>query len=305
MAASKKRDEEKDDGRGSRGFFLFRGDFWAHTFFRLLIGALVAAGGWLALAMARDKAVDLKDFQISPSNLEFISKPEWVRGPIERQLKNFGWAGEKISLLDTEAARKVAAALAANPMVREVTSVERQFPDRVRAKVELREPVALVLRGNRYYMVDAEGTRLPGEFPSKSATGLDLVMVAYVRSTPPPAGKIWDDPAVVEAARLAGFLKGYPELVKKARITAIDSSNIGGRRSQRESEITLLTADHTRILWGRSVYTPNVTELPAADKIANLEKVLQETGRLSDKEYVDLRFADPVYRSRTYYIGGY
>lgn len=302
MAASKKKDEKKVE---SAGFFLFRGDFWAHTFFRLLIGTLVAAGGWLALAMARDKAVNLRDFQISPANLEFISKPDWVKGPIERQLKNFGWAGEKISLLDTDAAKKVAAALSANPMVKEVKSVERQFPDRVRVKMELREPVALVLRGNRYYMVDAEGTRLPGEFPSKSAVGLDLILVVYVRSTPPPAGKIWDDPAVVEASRLAGFLKGHGDLVEKARITAIDSSNIGGRRSPREPEITLLTADHTKIFWGRSVYTHNVTELSAEDKISNLEKVIEETGRLADKEYVDLRFADPVYRKRSYYIGGY
>ena len=302
MAASKKKDEAKPE---STGFFLFRGGFWAHTFFRLLIGALVAAGGWLALAMARDKAVDLRDFQVSPASLEFISKPDWVTGPIERQLKNFGWAGEKISLLDTDAAKMVAAALLANPMVRKVTSVKREFPDRVRAKVELREPVALVLRGNRYYMVDAEGTRLPGEFRSRSAVDLDLMLVAYVRSTPPPAGKIWDDPAVVEASRLAGFLKDHGDLVKKARITAIDSSNVGGRRSPREPEITLLTADHTKIFWGRSVYTHNVTELPGADKIANLKKVIEETGRLADKEYVDLRFANPVYRNRSYYIGGY
>jgi len=302
LAESKK---TKNEAPEAKGFFLFRGNFWSHTLLRLLIGALVAAGGWLALAMARDKAVDLRDFQVSPASLEFISKPDWLKGPLERQLKNFGWSGEKISLLDTQAARKVAAALKANPMVKEVKSVERDFPDRVRAEVELREPVALVMRNNRYYIVDAEGTRLPGEFAVRTAVGMDLLLIPYVYTTPPPAGKIWDDPAVVEAARLADFLKNHLETVKRARITAIDSSNIGGRRSERESEIVLLTADHTKILWGRSVHTHNVTELPAEDKIANLKEVLDRTGGLADKEYVDLRFADPVYRSRSYYIGGF
>ena len=300
MASSRKTSEEAAR-RG--GFFLLRADFWSRTFFRLLIGALVASGAWLALA--RDRALDLKDFQLSPSSLEFVSKPEWLKGSLEQQLKNFGWTGEKISLLDADAARKVAAALSANPMVKEVQSVERAFPDRIRATVELREPAALVLRGGRYYLVDAEGTRLPGDFAGPSDVDMDLLMIVYVHTSPPPAGKAWNDPAVVEAARLAGFLKGYEDLVQRARISAIDSSNIGGRRSQRESEIVLITSDHTRVFWGRPVYSRNVTELAADDKIANLKRVIDESGGLSDKEYVDLRFANPVYRNRSHYISGY
>lgn len=284
--------------------FLFSGDFWAHTLLRVLVAALVVSGGWLALAMARDKAVQLKDFQISPSNLEFISKPDWLGGPLEEKLKNFGWGDKKISLLDSAAARKIAAALSANPMVKRVNKVERTLPNRMRAEVELREPVAFVLRGRKYYLVDAEGTRLPGAYASRSATGLDRLLIVSVRTSPPPAGKVWDDPAVVEAAKLAAFLKDHKDLVKEARITAIDSSNIGGRRSARDSEIVLLTAYHTKIYWGRGISSANATELSAKAKIQNLKSVIDQAGGLSDKEYVDIRLANPVYVLRGYNIGG-
>ncbi len=301
MAAAKKVKEDSP-GKKESSFVLFSGKFWTHTLLRILIGALVAAGGWLAFEMARDRAVSISDFQISPASLEFISKPEWLKGPIEQQLRNCGWSGEKISLLDSDAAKKIAALLLTNPMIKKVEAVEREFPDRVRAKVELREPAAFVLRGSKYHVVDPEGTLLPGEFASKTSAGLDLILIAYVKTTPPPAGKVWEDPAVVEGARLAAFLKGYEEVVKTARITAIDSSNILGRRNPRESEIVLLTSDHTKIYWGRGISCANLTELPPAEKMENLEKVMEQTGGLSDKEYLDLRFPNPVYRKRSYYI---
>ncbi|MHC4711657.1 MAG: cell division protein FtsQ/DivIB [Planctomycetota bacterium] len=301
MAAARKVREDSP-GRKESSFAFFSGKFWTHTLLRILIGALVAAGGWLAFEMARDRAVSISDFQISPANLEFISKPDWLKGPIEQQLRNCGWSGEKISLLDSDAAKKIAALLLTNPMVKRVEAVERDFPDRVRAKVELREPAAFVLRGSKYHVVDPDGTLLPGEFATKAASGLDLLLIAYVKTTPPPAGKVWEDPAVVEGAQLAAFLKGYEDLVKTARITAIDSSNIFGRRNPRESEIVLLTSDHTKIYWGRGIACANLTELPATEKMDNLEKVMEQTGGLSDKEYLDLRFPNPVYRNRSYYI---
>lgn len=305
MAASvrgKGKDEKAPKERG----FLFTGNFWAHTLFRILVAALVVAGGWLALAMAHDKAVKLSDFQVSAENLEFVKKPEWLKGPIEQQLKNIGMEEKKISLLDGDATKRVAAWLSANAMVKNVKSIKREFPNRVRAQVELREPAAFVLRGGKYYIVDTEGIRLSGEYASKAEAGLELLHIAYVRSSPPVAGKTWGDPAVVEAAKLAGFLKGHEELVKEARITAIDSSNIGGRRNSRESEIVLVTAGHTKICWGRGLDSGNATELPAEQKIEALRKVMDQVGGVGSLEYVDVRFASPgpVYREKSYHIGG-
>ncbi len=305
MFGSKKLKKTKKAKKESESiFFLWSGDFWTHTLFKVLVAAFVAAGGWLALAAARDQAVKIEDFQISPGNLDFISKPEWVTGPIERQLRSFSTPDAKISLLDSDAAKRIAAALSANPWIKKVESIEKDFPATVRAKVELREPAAYVLRGSRYYLVDGVGTRLPGEYASRRETGLDdLLLIVYVRSTPPPAGKTWGDPAVVEAAKLASYLKDHEDLVKRARIGAIDSSNFGGRRSPRESEIVLLTSDHTKIYWGRGVDTANYTELSPERKIENLERVMTQEGALSDKEYVDVRFGEPAFRDRSYYLG--
>lgn len=277
--------------------------FWGHTFYRLFIALIVVAGGWMIMAMTRNHAVRLPDFHVSPSSLSFVSKPEWVKGPIEAQLRKVPQAGTKISLLDSEATEKVAAILSGNPWVSEVKSVVRDFPDRIRARVELREPAAYIVRNSKYYIVDSRGVRLPGEYNNPAQTDLDLLLVVYVRSTPPPAGLVWDDPAVVEGAKTAAFLSRYASIVKGARITAIDTSNIGGRRTPRESEITLVTAEQTRIYWGKSIETSGATELAAKTKIENLKAVLDQEGNLSAKEYVDLRFPNPVFRERSYSMG--
>lgn len=284
-------------------FFLLSGDFWAHTFFKVLIAGLVVAGGWMLLSMARDKAVRLDDFQLNLSCLDLVAKPSWVHGNIENQVKALPVSAQNISLLDASATTKVASALAANPWVKGVKSVIRDFPNRVRAEVELRDPAAYVLRGGKLYIVDREGTRLPGEYSTMEEAGLDLRMVVFVRTAPPAAGMVWDDPAVVEGARVASVLDEHPDIVQAARITSIDTSNIGGRRTPRESEITLLTVDRTQIFWGRGVYCSSATELPAARKIENLRAVLQQEGSLAEKEYVDLRFPNPVFRDRRYHLG--
>jgi|GEM_PF-3002299 len=283
--------------------FVLSGQFWAHTLFRVLIAALVVAGGWMLLAMARDRAVTLDDFQVSTGKLDLVSKPAWVKGVIERQLKAIPQTVGNISLLDSQASSKIAAALAANPWVKEVKSVVRDFPNRIRAEVKLRDPAAFVLRDGKFYVVDGEGIRLPGEYSSTGETGLNLLMVVYVRSAPPAAGKVWDDPAVAEGTKVARVLKAHWDVAKAARIVAIDTSNIGGRRTPRESEITLITADRTLIYWGRGVDFPGATELSAERKIENLKAVLKQEGTLADKEYVDLRFPNPVFRDRKYYLG--
>ncbi len=287
----------------SGAFFLVSADFWAHTFFKVLIAALVVAGGWMLVELARYHAVRMPDFQVSSSNLTIVAKPDWVKGPIERQLREVPGGESRISLLDGQATNKVAVDLAANPWVKEVKSVVREFPDRIRAKVELREPAAYILLNSRYYLVDAAGVRLPGVYTSPAEAGPSVPLVVYVRSMPPLEGAAWKDPAVIEGAKLAAFLRKYDEVVKAAGVSAIDTSNIGGRRTPREPEITLLTTDQTKIIWGRGIGAPVGRELAPESKIASLKEVLRREGGLREKEYVDLRFPNPVFRDRKYYLG--
>lgn len=289
--------------RKLRGFMILSAGFWGHAALKLLIAAVVVAAGWAGLELARHRAVKLPDFQVYPSTLKLTAKPAWVKGEIEKQLAAAPADDRKISLLDSDATARVAKDLAANPWVKEVKSVVREFPDRIRAKVELREPAAYVLRNSRYFLVDAAGVRLPGDYESPADTGLDLLLIVYVRSMPTEPGQVWNDPAVIEGAKVAAFLRKYDDVVKKAKITAIDTSNIGGRRTPRESEITLITVDQTKIFWGRGVETPIARELAPESKIANLKAVLEQENNLREKEYVDLRFPKPVFRDRKYYLG--
>lgn len=295
--------KKRSDGGSSKSFFLFSREFWAHASFRIVVAGLVAAGGWMCYEMARSHAVTLPDFQVTPANLKITSKPAWVEGPIEEQLADMPGKDTTISLLDTKATEKVAANLRANPWVKDVKSVVREFPDRIRARVELREPAAYVLRSGKYYIVDSTGFRLPGEYPAPSDAGLDLLLIVYVRSMPPAEGTMWNDPAVVEGAKVAAFLNKYDDLVKQAKVTAIDTSNVGGRRTPREADIALITEDQTKILWGKGLDAPIGRELAPESKLANLKAVIDQERNLAEQEYVDLRFPNPVFRPRRYYLG--
>ena len=72
-------------------------------------------------------------------------------------------------------------------------------------------------------------------------------------------------------------------------ITAIDVTNINGRVDRRLSEIVLLTAHHTRILWGRPPGTRLPGELPPADKL-RLLRLAAAKGMLNGPGEVDIRF---------------
>ena len=92
--------------------------------------------------------------------------------------------------------------------------------------------------------------------------------------------------AGIEVVTVLASADFYDEL----DVTAIDLSNLGGRRSRTESEIVVWTATRAAITWGRSTAYAKFGELPVADKLKNLEKINGQRPGLRGLHTVRLEF---------------
>ena len=192
----------------------------------------------------------------------------------------------RLSALDRGVAATLAAAFERHPWVERVRSLKVAYPNRVQVELSIRRPVAAVRVDEDYIWVDREGIRLPGVLSRRSLEAGGLVYVEGAMRPVPEVGRPWSDPGVRAAAEIALFLG---EDARAFDITAIDVSNINGRIDYRLSEIVLLTAHHTRILWGRPPKSDRLGELTPEEKL-RLLRLAAAKGMLKGPGEVDIRF---------------
>jgi hypothetical protein len=189
------------------------------------------------------------------------------------------------SLLDDGLVERVARAFGANPWVKKVASVERVYPDHLRVRVEFRRPHLAVQRPNGFVVIDAEGVRLPGVYAEPPACDVS-VRVTGTSSQPPAPGRAWAEPEIAAAIEMASLV-GDPVLAR-AKVAAIDVSNVNGRVDRRRAEIALVTAGGCAIEWGRAPSTRRHGEIALADKLDNLRRVLETYPNLEGRARVKL-----------------
>jgi hypothetical protein len=190
---------------------------------------------------------------------------------------------ERLHLPDDDLVRRLAAAFAAHPWVRQVRRVEIVPPRQVRVHLSYRLAVLAVPRNGVLRAVDDQGVLLPASAPKD---GLPVL-----RGQPPApageAGSAWGDPVVLAAARTAGLLRTHEGSL---RLTAVEATADG---------LTLRTADGSRILWGRGPGEEAPGEAPAARKCQRLLEHCARHGGLDRPagpgEY-DLRAVDGAAR---------
>ncbi len=190
----------------------------------------------------------------------------------------------------------VARRLERNPWVRRVTQVRRVWPDRLEARIEMRRPQALVLRGRRGVCIDADGVRLPDLRGGTILPG-GCYEIVGVGGGVPAVGAVWDHPGVRGALDVIRALERY-RVNRVLMVTRIDVSNIGGRRDARESEIFCWTAAGVPVAWGRPSTTDAFGENPVLVKMRHLAIALEAFPALRGLERVDLRFDRVVVRPR-------
>ncbi|MDI6733813.1 MAG: FtsQ-type POTRA domain-containing protein [Planctomycetota bacterium] len=237
-------------------------------------------------------------YQIDFSSLEVLAKPDWCsEGYFEQTIEDSMKFDGQTPLFDRNLINDLLRKYEQNPWVARVESIEKQFPNKLVIKLEVRRPVAMVemkkLSGRSfYYLIDKQTVRLPGEYYHAPSLPMTLPVIVGVRNSPPLPGEKWQDKGLSDAIDVAVVLKEQ-QVLSQLDITAIDISNINGRLNKRASEIVLLTKNHTQIEWGRPIKTDKSFELSPAEKIKNLYRALQVSPQLQGIKTVKIQFDRP------------
>ena len=240
-------------------------------------------------------------FLVDSSRLESFEMPPWAPPLWKEEARRALRGGGVFPVSDPRGLEGVEARIAALPFVERVFPVTRQFPRSVAAKVRLRRPVAVVRSDQKLYAIDSAGVLLPGK-PAEPGGGYAFPLPVLTSGRggftrrPPRCGEVWNDPFVQEGVAASLELEPILDLHPGFRIAEIDLTNLGGFRSQLDSEIVLRTGEGVRILWGRSARRQPYGELSPEAKISNLVRVLEEYPRLKGIADLDLRFDRPAVR---------
>jgi hypothetical protein len=202
-----------------------------------------------------------------------------------------------------------------NAWISKVTQVRRavtpgQEMQTIQIFAEWRQPAAWV----RFYrngepmlcLIDADGTRLPGEYRVADRGNSPLMVIAGIdlpRSSNslfiPAAGEKWYANGTTMGEDLVAGMQLLALLEKQKfapQIAAIDMTNFNGRRDDRAPWVLLETiwptaAGTPRVVqWGRTIGQEKYYEVQSAAKIKTLKDLNTRFGRIdANRDYVDIR----------------
>lgn len=231
------------------------------------------------------------EFQLTPERIQISPQPRWVQADIKQVAFDGSRLGE-LSLLDPDAAPRVAEAFSVQPWVANVSV--RKRPTHVAVTLQFRQPVGLVEYGEQLLLpVDGEGIVLDGSDFNPAAAG-DFLRITV--STPLTgslvAGEAWPDDRVVAAALIAHLLQPHAQVWGIGRIKHIpllpDSVVAGG-------DFELWTTRGTagpRIIWGSPPGYEQAGERKPAEKLQVLAELFAKHGTFAEwpaERTLDLR----------------
>lgn len=195
------------------------------------------------------------------------------------------------TILDEGLAKRVASALS-RPGIGWVKNVRRVIvrPDgRVSVLCDFREPAAYVAMGrSTCYLVDNEGVRLPGEYAVEDCESSRLLMIRGVAEPEPDVGGQWYGEDLTSGLRLVSMLYQQPF---RDQVASINVENFGGRVSPRQPHLVMATnRPGSRIWWGRPPNDESGVENSARQKLALLQQLYSEYGRIDiNQPFIDVR----------------
>ncbi len=240
-------------------------------------------------------------FPTRPPNVVLVNRPVWMSDLLVEQISKEVQPIGLHSSFDHQLLVDTANALQSNPWIRHVNQVRRAYDEKPGDTIEIdcdyRTPTALVKWGQYFWLVDADGVKLPEQYTEsqlpKIMFGTDgkinIRIIDGVSHAPVESGNIWPGSDLAGGLELAKLIAGksYTEEIRR-----IDVSNYAGRRDPREAEIVLVTKYNTQIRWGRPPSAQDAfIEVPAATKLAALENLFEQKKRVDANEpWIDIRF---------------
>lgn len=273
-----------------------------HSLVAVTIVSSAGAGLW---ALRRHVSQDLV-YDTHPPKVVLKNRPAWTSDFLATQIVRSVRPRGGTSATDKAVLEETYATLKANPWVDGVKHVRRAFDqspgDTIEIDCDFRVPVAVVKWGLYYWLVDANGVKLPDQYTADLVPKVvlddngrtQMRIIEGVKTPPPESGDKWVGDEVragIELARLIYAEKFADEIIK------IDVTNFGGRVDTREAQVVLITRWDTQIRWGRPANaTDYIIEAPTATKLANLRAVRETYGRVDAKQpWIDVRFDQPTY----------
>jgi len=229
-------------------------------------------GGSIALARITDHVNELILADRAGATLQFTGLPESLLVLAAPDLQDAVSDLRTRQWTDPDLCKMMADRLSQSPWVKSVRAVRRTGDGRFEISAIYRPPAAAIQRGEEFFLVDAEGTRLPGVYTFSSSWKI----IRGVATAPPHAGKTWDGSDVQAALKLLRILAPEPY---SDQIPGVLVDNFNGRSDPRGSHIELLTDHHGgRIKWG-SAPGRELEENSIAQKLALLRQNFASTGR--------------------------
>ena len=233
-------------------------------------------------------------FLVSPATFSFET-PDWATEEFVHEINNIRGFKNKYNIFEKDLTIKIVDAYESSPLISKVNYVERELPNKLKMKIELRRPVAIVKRKQKKYLVDKECVRIPEKFYKYPEEGDDPIYIVSRRSVKVPEyGEKWNDRSIEDGMNLLNYLK-HNKIHKLLKIASIDVSKIGGSRKDGKIDVELWTKNGAKIKWGCSASSGQVNEPSNYEKLQNLLSVAKEEGaNLTNMEYVDVRWKTPL-----------
>lgn len=223
----------------------------------------------------------------------FVGVPGWLRGDLLTavSLDLASALDGGVGLLDDDGAARLLAELRALPWVRDAR-LQRVYPDRFRAELEMRAPVARLSAGAGAVALDVDGVCLPCP-PRCELPEIDAGSTAKARLGQPHPDLLVRAAAAVAAewqAEIAAALPGLPALRR------VDTTNIGyGSDPTRLCEVRVaVQRGDGGLVWFDYDHPPGsgAPRVPAATKVAVLQRLLAAHPGLVGVVRADLRFGN-------------
>lgn len=165
--------------------------------------------------------------------------------------------------------------LLSSPWV-ESASIRRVLPSSVEITVHERKPMGIGRLGTAMYLIDAKGMIVDEYGPAYA--DIDLPIIDGLAASPQDGGSLIDLPRAEFASRVISALAGRPEMLKK--VSQLDVSDL-------HDAVVILDDDTALLRLGDAQFVNRLQQY------LDLAPALRE--RLSDIDYVDLRFDERLY----------
>jgi hypothetical protein len=268
---------------------------WGALVMLLSVGAIL----WFAHLLVRDaEAAEFAQVDPRASRVDFgpgFSDPRW-EAIVATRLAQL----PPLHPENAEELKQVEAALYQLPFIERIEDARVLWPDGLRVKVHLRQPVACVRAGDMYLVVSADAVILPGPWSAPPQVGSGFLPLVAIEDT--VKSEIWEGNVLDSVGGLDGVAVAIAlqrELAPDdwARLGRIVIDARDARNASVEVPGTVLHLELGRRIWfGRSPNAPSPGELPYQMKCASIAKALRAPENPDapvDWELADVRWDVP------------